>query len=215
MSSYTLQLDTEGTRGSYCHEVAWVIREKDTDNCVEFGEWHASDDTLFIEFMLELGEAMARYDIQHVNAWGKTDWNSVAWTFHHDAKTTVLLRDKDPYDGLGNKSRFTKTDAINTIEFVANNYRDADFLRREHWHDGSDYVASVLWHNKDIMKEYEEFGWYHPTGTHDSGKLKLQNLARFVYGDRYYKQAHHALADCYDAQSVTLFFARHDPRNQM
>lgn len=204
---YTLQLDTEGKRGQMAHEVAYVIREKDTNNCVTFGEWYCGIGSTFIEFMVELGKQIEKYDIRHINTWGKTDFDSICHTFEFDKMIYSKAGLPTPYDDPD----------CPAIVYARETYTHLDYLYANRWHDSTVYIQHILYTDDDLLNAYHDFGWDVPSSakTSSSGMLKLQNLARFVYNDHSYKQTHHALEDCYDAQSVHLFFAQHDLANSI
>ena len=185
---YTLQFDTEGARGEAAHEMAYVIRQKDTNNCVTFGEWAKNGN--LSEFVANMAEDILHFGIRHINMWGKTDYNSLWHTLDKKARDAY-------HEAWSSYPNYEKSEL-------------ADLTEKVKWHDATVYCQHILYTDDDLLNEYLIFNGFRATGM-----CKLENLARFVYNNPRYRQTHHALEDCYDAQSVHLFFAQHDLANSI
>lgn len=207
MPYYTMHLDTEGERGRVPHEVAYVIREKNTCSvsCARSVSFYYASSTLFdnrgdhtdkfLEFFEGMRDDMATYGINHINTWGNTDFSSITLLF---GAFLGIPRNGDKYDEYAGRIRMRYT--------FADSF---DCLRRAHYRNAYDYCERVYKAEEYVKRSYDEFRemWI-PKGS--GGPMRLQNLTRFVLDDPFYKQEHTALSDAYDAQMVTLFFSKLD-----
>ena len=198
MAYYTMHLDTEGRRGGPAREVAYLIREKNTKTvAVERSACFApdpSDKEHVFDFFTHMRGDMERYGINHINTWGMTDFSSLV-----NLCASVMRNCHE---------KPKKVSYRQYASFVTGCYDRGGVLGFclgwDRYRNAYAYCERVYAQEKGLREDYLAF-W---ESMHEKGGLfKLQNLMRYVLEDVTYEQGHTALADCYDAQTVTIFFS--------